>query len=248
LLTLLPTYLITSNLTSVSSHNLRLTLSQVNHSIMSTDKAIPAPTALTLVSESGAEFESLEQLGPTVASVVKGKRTDLFLQQLDAFSAKKEAEVEKLCNEHYQDFVAAVERLTTIREGTRELRDRIVGLNDTLQTTGQDLVERKTDLASAKAVHRNMTQGIDTLNRCLHVLRLANRAKHQLETRALYAALQTLEELENVHLRKVSRYTFAQRLERKIPAMRESVQQAVIADLKEWFFQWVILSILEGAL
>lgn len=99
-------------------------------------------TSLTLVSESGAEFESLEQLGPTVASVVKANRTDQFLRQLDAFSKVKEAEVERLCNEHYQDFVSAVERLATIREGTRELRDRVVMVNDTLQMTGRDLVEK----------------------------------------------------------------------------------------------------------
>lgn len=82
-----------------------------------------------------------------------------------------------------------------------------------------------------------MTQGIDAVSQCLHVLRLVNRAKHQLDSRALFAALQTLEELEHVHLRRVAKFTFAQRVERRIPVMREAVQAAVIADLKEWFYQ-----------
>lgn len=101
-----------------------------------------ANLTLTLISESGAEFESLEQLGPTVSSILKTKRTDQFLDQLDAFAHKKEMEVERLCKEHYHDFVVAVESLTSIRDGTRELRDRIVHLNDTLQVTGQELVDK----------------------------------------------------------------------------------------------------------
>lgn len=100
----------------------------------------------------------------------------------------------------------------------------------------------------AKSIHRNMSQGVDSLAQCLNVLRLVARAKHQLDSHALFAALQTLEELENVHLRRVSQYTFSQRLARRIPLMREAVQDSVIADLKEWFYQLRDLSRKAGTL
>jgi hypothetical protein len=57
---------------------------------------------LTLVSEAGTEFEALDQLGPTVQSVIKSGRQDMFLEQLGVFIRKKEIDIELLCNQHYQ--------------------------------------------------------------------------------------------------------------------------------------------------
>ena len=130
----------------------------------------------------------------------------------------------------------AVDSLVKVRHGTRELRDRVVDLNNSMQESGSHLIDQKSSLMAARKVARNIQEGIDSLQKCLSVLAAASKCKSQLENRNLFAALRTMEDLEQVHLRKVTKFSFAKHLEKVLPVMREAVQMAVIADLKEWFF------------
>lgn len=65
-------------------------------------QAILESKNLTLISEGGSEFEALDQLGPFVQQVIKSERQDAYLDQLAIFIRRKEAEIELLCNSHYQ--------------------------------------------------------------------------------------------------------------------------------------------------
>lgn len=48
------------------------------------------------------DAENIEQLGPVIKNIIEtGKRT-AFLDSLDALIRKKDAEIERMCNIHYQ--------------------------------------------------------------------------------------------------------------------------------------------------
>ncbi|KAI9592840.1 exocyst complex subunit Sec15-like-domain-containing protein [Syncephalis fuscata] len=189
-----------------------------------------------LLSDAGTEFDSLDQMGPAIQAICQTGREQAFIHEVSGFVERKEGEIERLCNMHYQDFIRAVEELLLVRQGTVALKDDVLRLNDELQVSGEDLVAKRAKLYAAQRIRENLQSGIDQLHRCLHVLKLANKVRVQLENRNYYTGLRTLEELEDVHLRKVAKYEFAKHMEKWIPMMKENIKNSVMSDLKEWLF------------
>ncbi|CEG77069.1 hypothetical protein RMATCC62417_11872 [Rhizopus microsporus] len=82
------------------------------------------------------DTENIEQLGPVIKNIIEtGKRT-AFLDSLDALIRKKDAEIERMCNIHYQEFVSAVDQLLKVRQGSVELRKKLTDVNQALQIRG----------------------------------------------------------------------------------------------------------------
>ncbi|KAI8048648.1 exocyst complex subunit Sec15-like-domain-containing protein [Syncephalis plumigaleata] len=190
----------------------------------------------TLLSDAGTEFDSLDQMGPAIQAICQTGREQAFIGEVAGFVERKEGEIERLCNMHYQDFIKAVEELLLVRQGTVALKEDVLQLNGELQVSGEDLVAKRAKLYAAQRIRENIQLGIDQLQRCLHVLKLANKVRIQLEHRNYYTGLRTLEELEDVHLRKVAKYEFAKHMEKWIPLMKENIKSSVMSDLKEWLF------------
>lgn len=65
----------------------------------------------TNVSASGLELtfsaalddaENLEQLGPVIKQITETGKQEAFVDQLDSLIRKKDGEIERMCNTHYQ--------------------------------------------------------------------------------------------------------------------------------------------------
>ena len=48
------------------------------------------------------DAENLEQLGPVIKQITETGRQEAFVDQLDNLVRKKDAEIERMCNAHYQ--------------------------------------------------------------------------------------------------------------------------------------------------
>lgn len=48
------------------------------------------------------DSESLEQLGPVIKNITQTGKQEAFLDALDALIRKKDGEIERMCNSHYQ--------------------------------------------------------------------------------------------------------------------------------------------------
>lgn len=48
------------------------------------------------------DAENLEQLGPVIKQITETGRQEAFVDQLDALIRKKDGEIERMCNAHYQ--------------------------------------------------------------------------------------------------------------------------------------------------
>lgn len=48
------------------------------------------------------DAENLEQLGPVIKQITQTGRQEAFVDQLDALIRKKDGEIERMCNAHYQ--------------------------------------------------------------------------------------------------------------------------------------------------
>ncbi|GAA5800179.1 hypothetical protein HPULCUR_005604 [Helicostylum pulchrum] len=187
------------------------------------------------------DSESLEQLGPVIKNITSTGKQAAFLDALDALIRKKDGEIERMCNSHYQEFVHAVDQLLKVRQGSVELRRKLAEVNETLQSRGTRWAEKKRELTNARKVQQNVEDAIESLQTSLVVLESANKVNNLLENKNYYAALKTiktdkktLDGLENDRLGQITEFTFAKMLGRGIPVMQNSIKGTVTVELKEW--------------
>ncbi|KAI9349411.1 exocyst complex subunit Sec15-like-domain-containing protein [Pilaira anomala] len=180
------------------------------------------------------DSESLEQLGPVIKSITSTGKQAAFLEALDALIRKKDGEIERMCNSHYQEFVHAVDQLLKVRQGSVELRRKLAEVNETLQSRGTRWAEKKRELTNARKVQQNVEDAIEALQSSLTVLESANKVNNLLENKNYYAALKTLDGLENDRLGLTTQYTFAKMLSLGVPVMQNSIKGTVTVELKEW--------------
>ena len=99
-----------------------------------------------------------------------------FTQRLEAFSAEKVADIEKMCNSNHQEFVGAVEKLLKARKGAAglrlqsnvflylsDIRVSVVELNEDMQKSGNGLTAVMRQQIEAQTTLENIDEAIDTL-------------------------------------------------------------------------------------
>ncbi|KAF1812006.1 exocyst complex subunit Sec15-like protein [Eremomyces bilateralis CBS 781.70] len=184
-----------------------------------------------------SETDYVDQLIPIIKDARTPDRAGRLLHHFDALAADRETEIERMCSTNHQDFVKSVNDLLRIREGTAELTSEILGLTETIQSSTEQLAAQKKALVESRSVRENIDDATKALNACLDVLQLANQVHDLLAKKKHYAALRALEELQNVHLREISRYKIAEIIEKSVPATQKLIAEAVMTDLNTWLFR-----------
>ncbi|KAJ3188751.1 hypothetical protein HDU85_004465 [Gaertneriomyces sp. JEL0708] len=178
--------------------------------------------------------ENFDHISYIIKQILQTGKEEIFSEQLTGFIYKKEAEIEKMCGFHYQEFVQSVDQLLKVREGAGQLKDTIIELNQQMQATGSQLVAKKKQMVENQQTMLNIELAIESLQSCLFVLDIANKINASLESRKYYSALKMLEELRSTHLRNLRQYTFAKHMNEWIPLMQEKVREAVLSELRDW--------------
>ncbi|KGQ00775.1 hypothetical protein PAAG_12559 [Paracoccidioides lutzii Pb01] len=203
--------------------------------------AIPSPRnpsyILNQIVISPSDADYLDQLIPSIREYSHGNRTSQLLQSLSKFALDREAEIERNCTSNHQEFVASVNQLLLVREGTVSLTSEILDLNQSIQASTERLAEQKKALVESRSHRQNIDDTSRALQDCLEVLRLANQVNDLLMKKSHYAALRALDELENVHLRSVTQYKIAEMIQRSVPATQKAIAEAVMADLNTWLYR-----------
>lgn len=160
-----------------------------------------------------------------------------IIQAFQQFSTDKEAEIERICNANHQEFVSSVNSLLQVRQGTVEMTERILELNESIQESINTLAAQKKALVDSRGVRQNINETNEALNACLDVLRLANHIYDLLKEKNYYAALRSLDELQTIHLKSIGRYKIAEWIDKNVPTVREQIREAVKNDLSTWLFR-----------
>ncbi|RSH87449.1 hypothetical protein EHS25_003359 [Saitozyma podzolica] len=185
---------------------------------------------------SSSTAENLEALAPLVKSIQDTDSEQIYLKSLDAFVGEKEAEIERICEGNYEDFVSSVQTLLTIRQGTVHLRRRIGELDGQMGDVGRALGEKKRALLEQKKVARNMDDAIETLQTCLRLLDLVHRVGEMIREGKYWGALRSLEDLLHLPPPSISQTPFYAHLLSSLPSLRMSIKDAVTASTKSWLF------------
>ncbi|POY70555.1 hypothetical protein BMF94_6469 [Rhodotorula taiwanensis] len=189
----------------------------------------------SISSTSGAG--DIEALGPILVNIYRSRQQEAYLRALKTFVAEKEHEIEQVCGNNYQDFVASVSALLRVRQGTVSLKHRVVELNDEVQKSGAGVAEKKKALLEARRVGQNIDETIDTLQACLRVLDVATKVHDLIQKSKYFSALRQLDDLQTTHLKPVLHYPFATQMLASIPELRLAVKESVTREMKTWLFE-----------
>ncbi|KAL9031919.1 MAG: hypothetical protein Q9196_000115 [Gyalolechia fulgens] len=193
--------------------------------------------AARLIILSSSENEYFNQLIPAIKDSDIGGNGGQLLQSLAQFSAKREAEIEGICSVNHQGFVSSVDQLSKVREGGVALMADVLALNQSIQSSTENLAQQKKALVDSRGVRQNIDEANQALDDCLEVLRLANQVHDLLGRKNHYSALRALDELQNVHLLEITQYKIAEMIQKSVPATKKLVADAVMADLNTWLFR-----------
>ncbi|KAK2734018.1 hypothetical protein FQN57_001887 [Myotisia sp. PD_48] len=186
---------------------------------------------------SSSDSDYLDQLIPSIREYSHGNRTSQLLHSLTKFSNDRESKIENICNSTHQEFASSVNQLLHVREGTVDLTQEILDLNQSIQASTKRLAEQKKALVESRSHRQNIDEASKALQDCLEVLRLANQVHDLLAKKNHYAALRALDELQNVHLKGVTQYKIAEVIQRSVPMTQRAIADAVMADLNTWLYR-----------
>uniref|UniRef100_A0A2A4JPP3 Exocyst complex component n=1 Tax=Heliothis virescens TaxID=7102 RepID=A0A2A4JPP3_HELVI len=181
------------------------------------------------------EIEGIDDYwGPAFRSIYEGEGHEAFVQQLDERIKQHDKEIEKLCNFHYQGFIDSIRELLQVRSHAEELHADISNVDANVTDTTDSLCVKAEELIRARRVELNIAATIEKMELCLPLLTTYSKLKSQVEAKRYYPALKTLEQLEHVLLPRVGPYKWCAQISADIPRLRQAIQDASMADLRDF--------------
>ncbi|KAL8710484.1 MAG: hypothetical protein Q9220_004916 [cf. Caloplaca sp. 1 TL-2023] len=186
---------------------------------------------------SASENEYFHHLIPAMKDAGVVGRGQTLLRSLAQYCTAHELEIENICSTHHQDFASSVDNVSQVHERSATLTNDILQLNESIQTSTRTLARHKKALVETRGIRHNIDEANQALRDCLEVLRLANQLHDLLGRKSHYSALSALDELQNVHLLKITQFKLAEMIQRSAPATKKLVADAVMNDLNTWLFR-----------
>lgn len=133
--------------------------------------------------------ENLEQLGPIIKQIHTNRQQDAYLRTVQSLIDSKDAEIEKICSDNYNDFISSVSTLFSVKSYTNNMKENITSLDASVAQLGGSLVEKKRALLQSKKTAANLDEAIDTLQACLRVLDVVDRVGEMIREGKYWSAL-----------------------------------------------------------
>jgi hypothetical protein len=185
----------------------------------------------------------LDQLIPVLKDATDTHRISTLTQSLGRYAEDRESDIERIGLTKHEEFLDSVYQLQQIREGTVSLTSEILNLNQSIQASTEKLAEQKRALVNTRAIRQNIADASNALRESLNILHAVNNAHDLIRKKSYYAALKSLEDLQNEYLIPIiqNKYATQQRLadviQKSIPASQKAISEAIMTDLNTWLFR-----------
>ncbi|KFA65406.1 hypothetical protein S40285_00435 [Stachybotrys chlorohalonatus IBT 40285] len=201
------------------------------------DSAVPQ----IILSSSDSDF--LDHLIPVLKDAAASRRTKSLMQCLDRYAGDREADIERIGLTKHEEFLDSINRLQQVRESTVALTTEILELNQSIQNSTEQLAAQKGALVNTKALRQNLADTTAALKDSLQILHAVNNSHELVRRKNYYAALKSLEDLQNEHLvpilqnRYATQHRLANVIQKSIPASQKAISEAVMSDLNTWLYR-----------
>ncbi|EAQ91433.1 hypothetical protein CHGG_03368 [Chaetomium globosum CBS 148.51] len=199
-------------------------------------------SAVTQIILAPSDSEFLDQLIPVLKDATASSRIGSLVQSLSRYAEEREGDIERIGLTKHEEFLSSVNQLQKVREGTVALTAEILDLNQSIQASTEKLAEQKQGLVDTRGVRQNITDVSDALEESLKILHAVNNAHDLIRKKKYYAALKSLEDLQNEYLVPIiqnkfaTQYKLADMIQKSIPASQKAISEAVMSDLNSWLF------------
>ncbi|TDZ19137.1 Exocyst complex component sec15 [Colletotrichum orbiculare MAFF 240422] len=185
----------------------------------------------------------LDQLIPVLKDATNSNRTSSLTQNLNRYAEEREIDIERIGLTKHEEFLGSVNQLQSVREGTVALTAEILSLNQSIQASTKKLADQKQSLVNTRAVRQNIADASDALEESLKILHAVNHAHDLIRQKQYYAALKSLDDLQNEHLIPTiqnvyaTQHQLADLIQTSIPLSQKTISEAVMSDLNTWLFR-----------
>ncbi|KAH9972951.1 exocyst complex component sec15 subunit [Lactifluus volemus] len=176
--------------------------------------------------DQSSSSENLEQLGPIIKQIYTNRQQDSYLRTLQALIDSKDAEIEKICGDNYQDFISSVSTLFTVKSYTHNLREKIGTLDSSVSQIGRGLAEKKRALLQSKKTATNLDEAIDSLQASLRILDVVDRVGEMVKEGKYWSALRNAPS-------SLSQTPLFQHILMSLPSLRKQIKLSVTASTKQ---------------
>lgn len=189
------------------------------------------------------DSDFLDQLIPVLKDAAVSNRTASLAQSLAQYAQEREGDIERIGLTKHEEFLGSVNQLQKVREGTVVLTSEILDLNQDIQTSTEKLAEQKQALVNTRGVQQNIKDVSNALKESLDILRALNNAHELIRKKKYYAALKSLDDLQNEHLvpiiqnKYATQYKLADLIQKSIPDSQKTISKAVMNDLNTWLYR-----------
>lgn len=200
-------------------------------------------SAVSEIILSSTDSDFLDQLIPILKDASLSSRTTSLVQSLSQYAEDREADIETIGLTKHEEFLGSVNQLQKVREGTVALTAEILELNQSIQSSTEKLAEQKQALVNTRGVRQNLADASDALKESLKILTAVNHAHDLIRKKNYYAALKSLEDLQNEYLipilqnKYATQHQLALLIQKSIPASQKTISEAVMTDLNTWLFR-----------
>lgn len=197
--------------------------------------------AQIILSSSDADY--LDQLIPALKDATISNRTAGLIRSLSQYADDREADIERIGLTKHEEFLASVNQLQQVREGTSQLTSEILKLNQSIQASTEKLAAQKEALVDTRSIRQNIAEASEALKESLKVLHAVNQAHDLIRKKKYYAALKALDDLQNEHLiptiqnKYATQHTLAEIIQKSIPSSQKAISEAVMSDLNTWLYR-----------
>ena len=180
---------------------------------------------------------------PVLKDAATSSRVGSLVQSLSQYAEDREGDIERIGLTKHEEFLGSVNQLQQVREGTVTLTSEILDLNQSIQSSTEKLAEQKQALVNTRGVRQNITEVSDALEESLKILYAVNHAHDLIRKKNYYAALKSLEDLQNEYLvpiiqnKYAAQYKLADMIQKSLPASQKAISEAVMSDLNTWLFR-----------
>ncbi|KAI9202809.1 uncharacterized protein BJ171DRAFT_583617 [Polychytrium aggregatum] len=202
----------------------------------STQSSFSSRKSSSVKEADGADgVDNFDQISYSITQIFQSGKEIPFTEQLNFFINRKEAEIEKMCNFHYQEFVQSVDQLLKVRVGTASIRTKLNNLNKEIQQSGSKILDKRREIVEFRRTQVNIESTIESLQSCLFILNIMGKIQTQINSKKYYSALRMLEDLQSNKIKLIKDFKFMEHISGCIPKMKQSIIDAVVKEMNEWF-------------
>ncbi|VDC02072.1 unnamed protein product [Peniophora sp. CBMAI 1063] len=179
--------------------------------------------------------EGLEQLGPIIKQIHHERQQDAYLRTLQVVINAKNAEIERICSDTYQDVLPAIAALFAIQSYSNDLRDKVTTTLDiSVFQVARASVERKRKLVQAKRALANLDEAIDNLQAGVRVLNTLTSIGGMIQQRKYWSALRSIDDIQYMPAGLPAQAPLYHHTLTCLPSLREQIKSAVLAQNTQW--------------